>query len=254
MEDLSEKEQIERIRGWWEENGNYVIAGVVLGVGSILGWNYWQSSRLAERMEASTTFEALAEEVAENRVDDAETIAATLYADHAETIYADQARLAMARLYMDQGRDQDAANALRSLIDNGNDERMKLVARLRLAKVLMYQGRAEEVPELLRGFETSGYAPRFQEALGDAYHAMGEYDAAEEAYLAALSADRANQLVDVTLVQMKINDLPLAEAEVPSAEPVSTTAEPETGEAADPTLADEIPADVESDARDEQPE
>ena len=245
MEDLSEKEQIERMRGWWEENGNYVIAGVVLGVGSILGWNYWQSSRLEERMAASTTFEALAEEVAENRVDDAEAIAATLYAEHAETIYADQARLAMARLYMDQGRDQDAADALRSLIDDGNDEQMKMVARLRLAKVLMYQGRPEEVPELLSGFEASGYAPRFQEALGDAYHAMGDYEAAEQAYLAALSGERANQLVDVTLVQMKINDLPLAEAGDRTGEPAAAV--PDAG-------ADEAPADVESAARDEQPE
>lgn len=245
MEDLSEKEQIERMRGWWDENGSYVIAGIVLGVGSILGWNYWQSSRLAERMEASTTFEALAEEVAENRVDDAERIADTLYADHAATIYADLARLAMARLYMDQGRDQDAAEVLSALLSDGNDEQMKMAARLRLARVLMYQGRTEEIPELLSGYENSGHAPRYQEVLGDAYHAMGEYEAAEEAYLAALGDARASQLIDVTLVQMKINDLPPADADA-VAEPAADAADPAPAVSTESTAAEESPEDGES--------
>lgn len=222
MDDLSEKEQIDQIRGWWSENGSYVIAGIVLGVGSILGYNYWQSSQVESRVAASTVFESLTNEVADNDLDGAEAIAAELWSDHGDTIYADQARLAMARLYMDQGRDQDAAGALRSLIDSGNNEEMQLVARLRLAKIYLYQGRPEEVAALLDGYDDSGFAARYLETIGDARYAMGEFDAAEEAYLAALEAPQATQLIDVALVQMKIADMP---DDAAAATPVQDTTE-----------------------------
>ena len=45
-ETLSEKEQIEEMKAWWKENGSYVIAGLILGVGGIWGFNAWRSSQL----------------------------------------------------------------------------------------------------------------------------------------------------------------------------------------------------------------
>ena len=35
-ETLTEKEQIEEIRAWWKENGAYVIAGLVIGIGKVV--------------------------------------------------------------------------------------------------------------------------------------------------------------------------------------------------------------------------
>ena len=32
---LSEKEQVEKLRQWWKENGPFVIGGLVLGVGDV---------------------------------------------------------------------------------------------------------------------------------------------------------------------------------------------------------------------------
>ncbi len=215
MDDLSEKEQIDLIREWWKENGTFVIAGIVLGVGGIVGFNLWKSSQLETRISASTQYEALTEEVAGNRVEPAEAIADAIQAEHAETIYADQARLAMARLYMDQGRDQDAAQQLQGLIDSGNSEEIRMVARLRLAKVNLYQGKPEAVLALLEGFENSGFAARYSEAIGDAHVALGNYAEAEAAYLTAINAPDAGQVLDQALLQMKIVDLPETSSDVP---------------------------------------
>lgn len=206
---LSEKEQVEQIRNWWKENGTYVIAGIVLGVGGIFGFNAWKGSQSELRVEASSLFEQLAEEVAENRLETAEAIATDLYADYGTTVYSDQARLAMARLYMDQGRDQDAAEALEGLVSSGNTEELVMVARLRLAKIYLYQGKPEAVLTLLSGFENTGFAARYSEAIGDAHFALGDPAAAETAWAAALDQDASNQTIDTALVQMKINDLPV---------------------------------------------
>jgi len=205
---LSEKEQIEQMRGWWRENGTWIIAGVVLGIGAIFGFGAWKNSQVESRVEASVRFEALAEEVAENRLETAEAIAEDIYADYADSIYADQARLAMARLYMDQGRDQDAAETLRAMVSGSADPEMTMVARLRLAKVLLYQSKPEEVLDLLAGFDDSGFAARYAEAMGDAHLALGDVAAARSAYLAALDQPRATELVNQDILQMKLNDLP----------------------------------------------
>lgn len=241
---LSEKEQIEQIRDWWKENGTYVIAGILIGVGGIFGFNQWKSSQIETRMVASTLFEAIAEEVAENRLEPAEALAADMYAEYSTSIYADQARLAMARLYMDQGRDEDAADTLRKLMSEGANADMQLIGRLRLAKILLYQGRPAEVLPLLDGHTDSGFAARYFEAIGDAHVALGDYERAEAAYLAALSDPRASQLIDTALVQMKISDLPET--------PLASAGDPTVDAGAEPAAVEDVEdaegADADTDA------
>ena len=66
MDDLqSEKEQIEEIRAWWAEYGRYVIAGVVIAVGLLFGYNQYESSKLSAEVAASVLYESLALNVGE---------------------------------------------------------------------------------------------------------------------------------------------------------------------------------------------
>ena len=232
-ETLSEKEQIEEIRAWWKENGNYVIAGLVLGIGGIFGFNQWKNAQLNTQLEASTLFEELVVEVAEDRLEPAEKIAADIYANYPETVYAGEARLAMARLFMDQGRDQDAASILQDLVsDAGEHHEIQMVGRVRLAKVMLYQGKNEEVLTLLEGHTDDAFAPRNYEVIGDAHVALGNYEEAQTAYRAALAGNGAAQMLDTGLVQMKINDLPelLAEGASAPAEIVPDEVAPESAE------------------------
>lgn len=207
-ETLSEKEQIEEMKAWWKENGSYVIAGLILGVGGIWGFNAWRSSQLDTQLEASALYELLVEEVADNRLEPAEELAGDIYSNYVETIYADEARLAMARLYMDKGRDQDAAIALQELLADGSHTEIQRVGRLRLAKILLYQGKPEDVVTLLDGQTESAFTARYNELIGDANFALGNYQEAEASYLAAMADPRSSELLDAALVQMKINDLP----------------------------------------------
>ncbi len=208
MDDLSEKEQIEQMRAWWSENGNYVVGGIVVGIVLIVGFSQYRSNARTQQTEASTLYETLFEAVVDGDTNDAEAAAADLYANYASTVYPSQARLAMARMYMDKGRDQDAADALRAIVEQGPDSELGLIARLRLAKVLQYQDKAEDVVELLSGRTESAFAARYSEALGDAYVSLGMHDDAREAYLLAIADSAAIPTVDQALVQMKVNDLP----------------------------------------------
>ena len=208
MEELSEKEQLDAMRAWWKENGRFVIGGVVLGVAILVGWNQWRGGIAEKETAASALYEDIMAATADGNLDAAGSAATEIFESYADTPYAGQSRLAMARLYMDKGRDQDAADVLRVLVESGGDSEVQLVGRLRLARILLYQDKAEEVVELLQGQGEHAFAARYSEVLGDAYTALGSYAQAEAAYTAALVDDPAIRTVDTGLVQLKLNDLP----------------------------------------------
>ena len=186
----------------------FIIGGVVLGIGMLVGWNQWRGSILTTQLEASTVYESLLGEVADGDLEAAQTAASDLYDNYSKTTYSSQARLAMARLYMDKGRDEDAADALRGLLNDDVSVEIRLLGKLRLAKILLYQDKAQEVVDLLSGETDTAFAARFGEALGDAYVMLGQFDAANNAYAIAVADDPNLPTVDRILVQMKINDMP----------------------------------------------
>lgn len=249
MDDLqSEKEQIEEMRAWWAEYGRYVIAGVVIAVGLLFGFNQYTSSKLAAQVEASVLFESLADHVFDGDLEDAEADADELANNYANTPYAPQSKLAMARLYMDKNRDQDAADVLNELLAVRGSGALKHVGRLRLARLLLYQDKPQEVIDLLEGQENKAFAGLYAEVRGDAYTALGQVEAAGDSYRIALA--NASQTVNRGLVQMKLIDLPdaspaAADADAPGtdtvAEPDASVPEPdvETEPDAEPISDDE---------------
>ena len=256
MEDLSEKEQIDAIRAWWSENGNFVIGGVVVGVLIIFGWNSWRSNVADTEIAASTLFEDVMEAAGRNNLDAAAGAAESLFGEYPGTPYADQARLAMARMYMDSGRDQDAADVLRPLADDASGSELALVGRLRLAKILLYQDKADEVVALIKDQPETAFSARFNEVLGDAYAALESWAEAEAAYIAAMNDNPAIPTVDVALIQLKLNDLPvpgeMAEAaEIAASDPAGTSsAEEPAAEPSAEDVQDEMPTADEPPAAD----
>lgn len=235
MDDLqSEKEQIEEMRAWWAEYGRYVIAGVVIAVGLLFGYNQYERSKLAAEVEASVLYESLAEHVAAGELEDAETVAAELATDYANTSYAPQSKLAMAKLYMDKNRDQDAADVLRELIAMRGNRELRNIGRVRLARILLYQDKPQEVIDMLADLQDNAFGGMYAEALGDAYAALGRVEEAGDAYRTAL-AD-TTQTVNRGLVQMKLADLPDAASTEPEvAPPDDAVVEPD----AEPISSDE---------------
>ena len=224
---LTEKEQIEAMRTWWSENGRYVISGIVLGVAILVGWNRWQDYQQTTRLEASAVYETLALEVDDGELDKAEAAANDLYENYSSTTYASLARLAMAKLYMEKGRDQDAADTLNALLEVRGNSELQMVARLRLAKVQLYQNKPQDVLDMLAGYDDSAFSARYDELLGDAHAELGQIAEATAAYQRAMTDDPQAPTVNRALIQMKMVDLPdMSTDEEPVAE-----AEPESADA-----------------------
>jgi predicted negative regulator of RcsB-dependent stress response len=233
VDDLqSEKEQLEEMRAWWTEYGRYVIAGVVIAVGLLFGFNQYQSSKLAAQVEASVLYESLTVHVSDGDLENAESVADDLASNYANTAYAAQSDLAMAKLYMDKNRDQDAADVLNELLLMRGNKALKQIGRLRLARILFYQDKPQEVIDLLADQDDAAFAALFSEMRGDAYAALGQVVEAGDEYRTAL-AD-TSQTINRGIVQMKLVDLPGAPDPAPTVsepeEPAETAVEDEVGE------------------------
>jgi len=227
VDDLqSEEEQLQEMRAWWTEYGRYVIAGVVIAVGLLFGFNQYQSSKLVAQVEASVLYESLTEHVADGDLDDAESVAEDLATNYANTAYAAQSNLAMAKLYMDKNRDQDAADVLNELLVMRGNKALKQIGRLRLARIFLYQDKAQEVVDLLADQGDGAFAALFAEVRGDAFAALGQVAAAGDEYRIAL-AD-TSQTINRGVVQMKLVDLPDVPDESVAPDPVVTEPKEQT--------------------------
>lgn len=208
MEDLTDNEREEQLRRWWGENWFWIVGGIVLGLGLLAGWQYWQRMRTAAAERDAGDYVAVVEALGRNDRDQAIALAEALRKRHPESAYSDQAELVLARAAIDRREFDDAAGRLRRVADGSRDPELRLVAKTRLARVLLEQGKPDEALGLLDPAGAGAFAPRFREIRGDAFAAKGDAAAARAEYDAVLAADGTQLGIDREFVELKRADLP----------------------------------------------
>ena len=203
---LSEREQVEVLRRWWRENGGWIIGGLVVGIAALFGWRVWSAHQLEQAEAASAVYGELLAAVDRGDREQGLSIAATLAEDYSGTPYADHAGLALAKLHMDAGEADAAAAALLAVLESTGDAELAHIARLRLARVRLQQGQPEAAAELLENVDEGGFAALYAALRGDIHVARDDVEAAREAYRRALAID-APGTIDRNVVQMKLDAL-----------------------------------------------
>jgi predicted negative regulator of RcsB-dependent stress response len=208
---LSEREQAEQLRNWLRENWIWLVAGVALTVGGYYGFRAWESRESSRAVEAGQRFAAMLDAIGANRRDEGLRIAGELTGEYADTPYADQATLVLARLDVDSGDLAGAEKRLTAVAGTSADPDLRIVARLRLARVQLAQGRYEEALRTLDAVATPAVDARVLELRGDVRLAQGNPAAAlaewRKAQEAAAADTAAAAQVDTELLQLKIDEL-----------------------------------------------
>jgi predicted negative regulator of RcsB-dependent stress response len=201
----SEKEQVEQLRKWWQENGKALVIGVVLGLGGLFGYRGWQEHVTTKAMEAADLHAVVL--VALEQAQHATVIAesARLRGEYANTPYAALATLAEAAVLVRDGDAGAAQASLEWVVEHANQPEVVAVARLRLARLLHDRGESAAARAALDALPTGLFTAQVAELRGDLLRDAGQRDAARDAYREALAADSENRAI----VQMKLDDLGL---------------------------------------------
>jgi predicted negative regulator of RcsB-dependent stress response len=203
---LTDQQQAEVVKKWLRDNGLWLVAGVVLGIAGLFGWFQWQDYQLRQAEEASSLFEEFRAAAAKPSVEDAELLMTKLSTGFARSGYTDQARLIMARLYLDRNDPGKAADYLRQVATGASNPQVRLLATLRLARLLVSKEQAEEAVKVLAISVPPGWGPAFHAVRGDAYYALGKRNEARSEYEQALKAEETPGL-DRGYIQAKLDDL-----------------------------------------------
>jgi predicted negative regulator of RcsB-dependent stress response len=198
----TDEQQAEALKQWWADNGKQVIFGAIIGLALVFGWRGWQDHRAGVNASAAQALEQMMQVRAQG--DQAQTLAQgqKIRDAYPGTIYADLASLAMAASRVGQGDEAAALNDLQWVIERQRDPALTDLARLRLARLLLSLERAEEARALLDAIGKA-YAAEVESLRGDIALAVGEVDAARQAYERALVAGQA----DTDLLRLKLDDL-----------------------------------------------
>ena len=210
---LTDDEQLEAVKRLAVEYAPWLLGGVVVGAALFFGLRYFQSYTNQRAYEAASQFSAMTNALEANDHAKSRQIADSLIKEYANSPYADQAQLTLARLDVEEGQLDKAIASLTQVMDDSKDSELRLIARLRLARVLIDQGKADEAIKTLATPMPAAFAARYHEVRGDAYFAKKDIPGAINEYQAALGAADTSG-INGALLELKIQDLGAARAPV----------------------------------------
>ncbi|MCU7932090.1 MAG: tetratricopeptide repeat protein [Candidatus Thiodiazotropha sp. (ex Codakia rugifera)] len=201
----TEEEQVEAIKRWWKENGTSVIAGLVIGLGGVFGWQAWGNYQDRIGGDAALAFSQMLGAVERRDATSAAKQAELMRANYDNSNYAVFAALAEARLKLDEGDVAIAKSRLEWANQQADNPALKQLVQLNLARILLDEGELDAAEKLVAATE-GGFAGEFAALRGDIAFARGDKASAATAYTQAMTLDVNNP----GLLQMKLDDLAVA--------------------------------------------
>jgi len=200
-----EDAQIETLRRWWDDNWKALVAGLVIGLAGIFGWQMWHRHQVAHQLQAATLYQDMTQAMTGKKDADVKAIVERLKKDFDNTPYAAQAELKLAQTDVAYGRFDSAADHLQWVVDHADDDGIRAIARLRLAAVQWQLGKDDDALKLLQQ-PPKTYIALYGELRGDILMDRKKTTEARSAYQQALAALPADS-IDRGALQHKLDNL-----------------------------------------------
>ena len=197
--DNTEEEQVEQIKKWWNSNGKQIIAGAVIGLSGIWGWNTYSDYQDNQSLNARSLYLSYAS--------DSNNLGAydKLTTDFSSSSYSDQAILLMAKYLFDAGSYTQALGVIEPLINNPSSI-ISNTAALRASSIYLQLGQHDQALLILTEQSEDGFSGPIYNSIGDIYLDIGNRAEAQKYY--SLAIDNVTENSNLTqLIQIKLDDL-----------------------------------------------
>ncbi|RKQ40655.1 YfgM family protein [Enterobacter sp. R1(2018)] len=199
----NENEQVEAVKRFFAENGKALVVGVVMGIGALVGWRYWNSHQADSVMASSLEYQNVTSAV---RADQPATLsAAEKFAAETKNTYGALASLELAQKYVDNNDLAKAATQLQQGLSNTGDANLQALINMRLARIQIQQKQADAALKTLDGIKGEGWVAIVADLRGEALLSKGDKQGARDAWSKGAQTDASPALRE--MMQMKINNL-----------------------------------------------
>ena len=197
--DSTEEEQVDQIKKWWNSNVKQIIAGAVIGLAGVWGWNTYSDYQDKQSLNARSLYLSYAS--------DSNNLGAydKLTTDFSSSTYSDQAILLMAKYLFDAGSYTEALAATEPLINNPSSV-IANTAALRAASIYLQLGKHDQALSVLEGQSGNDFSGLIYNLIGDIHLDLGNRAEAQKHYSLAIDNVTANSNLS-QLIQIKLDDL-----------------------------------------------
>jgi predicted negative regulator of RcsB-dependent stress response len=224
--DLEEQEQLDQLKHFWKQHGNWISWTLIVIFASIAGWNAFQYWQLNQSAQAAGLFDEAERAAKAEDLPRLEQTFTDMKSKYAGTVFAQQTGLLVARALAQKGKADEAKVALTWVAEQASDEGYRAIARLRLAAMLADSKAYEAALTQLDAVTQKEFLPLAADRRGDIQTMLGNPAKAKEAYrlaYAGLQDSREyRRLVEVKLNALGVDPTP---AKAPAATGTSIKAE-----------------------------
>ena len=220
--DLEEQEQLDQLKHFWKQHGNWISWVLIVVFGGIAAWNAYQYWQRSQATQAAGLYDEVERAARSADLGKLEQGLADMKSRYGSTVQAQQAGLLAAGTLADKGKPEQARAALSWVAEQASDDGYKAVARLRLAGLLAEGKAYDEALKQLEGVTLKEFAPLAADRRGDIFALQGQAAKAREEYLKAYAGLKESGDYR-RLVEVKLNALGVDPASAAQPAPTETT-------------------------------
>lgn len=203
---MTEEEQLEAIKKWWHRYNTPILIVLSVFMLAVAGFRYYHWHQDQVFTNASSTYERMMVAFSNQDNPAVKSYAHHLIQQYQGTVYADVAKLLLAKRKIATHNVQQAQQYLVDVIKKSKVQVLRQIARTRLARLQLADKQYENALSTLSVSDDQAFAAIVAELQGDIYALKGERPKALEAYQKAMALTQANALPNLFL-EMKTNEL-----------------------------------------------
>lgn len=204
--DLEEQEQLDQLKHFWKQYGNWITWSLIVVLGAVAAWNGYQFWQRNQSVQAAAMFDEVERVARSGDLQKTERAFSDMKERFASTTYAQQAGLLVAKTSYAAGNVDAAKAALAWVAEKSRDKGYVSIARLRLSGILLEAKAYDEALGSLTSDISEEFGALVADRRGDIFAAQGKKPEAKLEYQKAFRQFEERSEYR-RLVEVKLNAL-----------------------------------------------